>query len=196
MAKKKFVLKKGAPLQEQLAEHFRYLADVPGFETILPVLFSIATKAEQKDDVLTIYFPDGHALVAAPPAPAGKYKSWPKSFKKIVAQHETLLFSHNGSAWGLQLGEGDFDMAETRLEWPSEVKTNLIPLVDFSDAWIYHSSEKLAELYEKQKNTEEALNYYKIFHQAKEDVKNIKSEQLSKSFIYVNYHCAVYLYFF
>ncbi len=51
---------------------------------------------------------------------------------------------------------------------------------------IYHSSEKLAELYEKQKNTEEALTYYKIFHQAKEDVKNIKSEQLSKSFVLQN----------
>ncbi len=47
---------------------------------------------------------------------------------------------------------------------------------------VYQSSEKLAELYESQNDTIEALKYYKIFHQAKEDVRNLKSEQLTKSF--------------
>jgi transcriptional regulator with GAF, ATPase, and Fis domain len=47
---------------------------------------------------------------------------------------------------------------------------------------IYQSSEKLAELYEKLGETTQALHYYKIYHQAKEDVRNHKSAQLSKSF--------------
>jgi transcriptional regulator with GAF, ATPase, and Fis domain len=46
---------------------------------------------------------------------------------------------------------------------------------------IFQSSEKLAELYEKQNDSKRALEYYKIFHQAKEDVRNHKSAQLSKS---------------
>jgi transcriptional regulator with GAF, ATPase, and Fis domain/tetratricopeptide (TPR) repeat protein len=46
----------------------------------------------------------------------------------------------------------------------------------------YQSSEKLAELYESENETAEALKYYKIFHEAKEAVKNLKSEQLAKSF--------------
>ncbi len=45
----------------------------------------------------------------------------------------------------------------------------------------YQASEKLAELYEKQNNSAEALKFYKIFHEAKEDVRNHKSAQLSKS---------------
>jgi len=47
---------------------------------------------------------------------------------------------------------------------------------------IYQSSEKLAELFEKQSNPSEALKFYKIFHSAKEEVRNQKSTQLSKSF--------------
>lgn len=47
---------------------------------------------------------------------------------------------------------------------------------------IYQSSEKLAELYEKEGEISESLHYYKIYHQAKEDVRNHKSAQLSKSF--------------
>ncbi|MEO6301654.1 MAG: tetratricopeptide repeat protein, partial [Bacteroidia bacterium] len=45
----------------------------------------------------------------------------------------------------------------------------------------FQASEKLAELYEKQNNSTEALKFYKIFHEAKEDVRNHKSAQLSKS---------------
>ncbi|MDP3557811.1 MAG: GAF domain-containing protein [Bacteroidota bacterium] len=45
----------------------------------------------------------------------------------------------------------------------------------------FQASEKLAELYEKQEKSEEALKFYKIFHKAKEDVRNHKSAQLSKS---------------
>jgi len=47
---------------------------------------------------------------------------------------------------------------------------------------IFQSSEMLAMLYEQQNNTVDALKYYKIFHQAKEDVRNLKGEQLSKSY--------------
>ncbi|MBI2723091.1 MAG: GAF domain-containing protein [Bacteroidetes bacterium] len=46
---------------------------------------------------------------------------------------------------------------------------------------VFQSSEKLAELYEQEKNTQKALEYYKIFHSAKEEVRNYKSAQLSKS---------------
>jgi len=46
---------------------------------------------------------------------------------------------------------------------------------------VFQSSERLAELYEKNGNPDKALEYYKIFHQAKEDVRNHKSTQLSKS---------------
>ncbi|MGZ4099272.1 MAG: tetratricopeptide repeat protein, partial [Bacteroidia bacterium] len=46
---------------------------------------------------------------------------------------------------------------------------------------VFQSSEKLAELYENENNSAKALEYYKIFHQAKEDVRNHKSAQLSKS---------------
>ncbi len=46
---------------------------------------------------------------------------------------------------------------------------------------VYQASEKLAELYEQQNNAAEGLKFYKIFHQAKEDVRNHKSAQLSKS---------------
>ncbi len=47
---------------------------------------------------------------------------------------------------------------------------------------IYQSSEKLADLFEKENNINEALYYHKIFYQAKEDVRNHKNAQLSKSF--------------
>jgi transcriptional regulator with GAF, ATPase, and Fis domain len=46
---------------------------------------------------------------------------------------------------------------------------------------VFQASEKLAELYEIQNQSTEALKFYKIFHQAKEDVRNHKSAQLSKS---------------
>ncbi|MBA3665923.1 MAG: GAF domain-containing protein [Bacteroidetes bacterium] len=46
---------------------------------------------------------------------------------------------------------------------------------------VFQASEKLAELYEKENNAPKALEYYKIFHQGKEDVRNHKSTQLSKS---------------
>jgi transcriptional regulator with GAF, ATPase, and Fis domain len=46
---------------------------------------------------------------------------------------------------------------------------------------VFQSSERLAELYEKNGEADKALEYYKIFHQAKEDVRNHKSAQLSKS---------------
>ncbi len=45
----------------------------------------------------------------------------------------------------------------------------------------FQASERLAELYEQQNNSAEALKFYKIFHEAKEDVRNHKSAQLSKS---------------
>jgi transcriptional regulator with GAF, ATPase, and Fis domain len=45
----------------------------------------------------------------------------------------------------------------------------------------FQASEKLAELFEKEGNSPEALKFYKVFHQAKEDVRNHKSAQLSKS---------------
>jgi tetratricopeptide (TPR) repeat protein len=46
---------------------------------------------------------------------------------------------------------------------------------------VFQASEKLAELYEVESQASEALKFYKIFHQAKEDVRNHKSAQLSKS---------------
>lgn len=46
---------------------------------------------------------------------------------------------------------------------------------------VFQASEKLAELYEVENQSPEALKFYKIFHQAKEDVRNHKSAQLSKS---------------
>jgi transcriptional regulator with GAF, ATPase, and Fis domain len=46
---------------------------------------------------------------------------------------------------------------------------------------VFQASEKLAELYEVENRSPEALKFYKIFHQAKEDVRNHKSAQLSKS---------------
>lgn len=46
---------------------------------------------------------------------------------------------------------------------------------------VYQSSEKLAELYEIDNDSVKALEYYKIFHSAKEEVRNHKSAQLSKS---------------
>jgi len=45
---------------------------------------------------------------------------------------------------------------------------------------VFQASEKLAELYELQNQSAEALKFHKIFHQAKEDVRNHKSAQLSK----------------
>ncbi|MFO0358518.1 MAG: GAF domain-containing protein [Sphingobacteriaceae bacterium] len=47
---------------------------------------------------------------------------------------------------------------------------------------VYQSSEKLADLFEKRGEIEKALQYQKIYHQAKEDVRNHKSAQLSKNF--------------
>ncbi|HOZ86361.1 MAG TPA: tetratricopeptide repeat protein, partial [Bacteroidia bacterium] len=46
---------------------------------------------------------------------------------------------------------------------------------------IYQSSEKLSELYSADHKYEEAYKYYRSFHQAREDVRTHKSEQLSKS---------------
>ena len=46
---------------------------------------------------------------------------------------------------------------------------------------VFQASEKLAELFELQNQSQEALKFHKIFHKAKEDVRNHKSAQLSKS---------------
>lgn len=46
---------------------------------------------------------------------------------------------------------------------------------------IYQSSEKLAEIFSAQGKYEEAYRYYKSFHVTREEVRNHKSEQLSKS---------------
>ena len=46
---------------------------------------------------------------------------------------------------------------------------------------VFQSGEKLAELYSAQNKYEQAYKFYKSFHQAKEEVRNYKSEQLSKS---------------
>lgn len=46
---------------------------------------------------------------------------------------------------------------------------------------VYKSSEKLAELYGAKNNYEEAYKYHRSFHNAREEVRTHKSEQLSKS---------------
>ena len=46
---------------------------------------------------------------------------------------------------------------------------------------VYQASEKLAELYSEKHKYEDAYKYYKSFHQAKEEVRTHRSEQLSKS---------------
>ncbi len=46
---------------------------------------------------------------------------------------------------------------------------------------IYKASERLAELFEKQKNYEESIKYFKIFQSTREDVRNEKTNQLVKS---------------
>jgi two-component sensor histidine kinase/GAF domain-containing protein/tetratricopeptide (TPR) repeat protein len=46
---------------------------------------------------------------------------------------------------------------------------------------VFQASEKLAELFEQQGASKDALKFFKIFHEAKEDVRNHKSAQLLKS---------------
>ncbi|MDQ3190741.1 MAG: tetratricopeptide repeat protein [Bacteroidota bacterium] len=50
-----------------------------------------------------------------------------------------------------------------------------------SPEWIYRSSEALASLYEEIGNTKKALSFYKIFHNAYEEVRKEKAEKKSKS---------------
>jgi len=77
----------------------------------------------------------------------------------------------------LYVKKNDLDNAVKFLKQAYDISTQVS-----SKEGIYQSSEKLAELYEKLEETNEALHYYKIYHKAKEDVRNHKSAQLSKSF--------------
>lgn len=71
---------------------------------------------------------------------------------------------------------GERAMAETYLH-----KALVLAREIYSKEAVYKSSEQLASLLEEQGDVAEALNFFKIYQQAKEDVKNEKVTQRTKS---------------
>ncbi|MDI7225151.1 WGR domain-containing protein [Leptospira santarosai] len=133
-------------LQSDLVKHFRYLADSPGFEPVVPKIFEHATEAKLSGNQLIVKFKNGKTLTAASPGNPNSYKKFPKSFLKLIEKHATLKTDR------LELGKCyfDFDIFDEGDRvydtFDGKASNVLCPLhyTDNSD-WIYHPTEKNKE---------------------------------------------------
>ena len=89
--------------QHNLFEHFSYLADTPGFESVLEAICRKTLNAYFEKDILHIDFGDNLILSGEPAGDLEKYKHWPQSFQKCISKHEYLYFPEKG--WSVFLGD-------------------------------------------------------------------------------------------
>jgi Leucine-rich repeat (LRR) protein len=135
--------------QAALVEHFRYLADTPGFEPVLEAVMKAVVDVTVDDkglDQLILHFPGTEKLCAAAPAPDPS-ESYPQSFRNVLSRHSFLELE---DAW-VQLGDhGMFDDWVDDLEAEGSelvefgLDTILSPMSNYSDLWIYHPGVKNA----------------------------------------------------
>lgn len=136
-------------LQNNLFQHFLYLADTPGFEPVLKAICEKAKNASVQEDNLHIDFGNELILSAEPPGNIADYSEWPLSFQKCMAIHKSLEFPEKG--WSVFLGkhytfEADYleeDKSDLR-DYVAEEDV-LSPLADYSDWWLYHPGHKNAQ---------------------------------------------------
>jgi len=130
---------------EALCKHFSYLADSPGFTSVLKAIMKKVEKVEVVEDNLVLRFPENEKLTANPPGKASDYTNWPKSFKACMSKHEFLSFPEED--YGIILGNHlNYDISNLTEDFlgESEVKDVLSPLFDYVDPWLFHPQEKNA----------------------------------------------------
>ncbi len=133
-------------LQKDLTKHFLYLADSPGFESVVHKIFEHAKAAKINKNTLVVEFKSGKTLTASPPGNPNSYKKFPRSFLKLIEKHNTLKTDR------LELGKCYFDFdiydEDDRVYdlFDGKASNVLCPLhyTDNSD-WIYHPTEKNKE---------------------------------------------------
>ncbi|EMO53824.1 WGR domain-containing protein [Leptospira noguchii] len=136
-------------LTKALIEHFSYLADIAGFESVLEAIFKTASKAESDKENLIISFNQGHTLIASPPANPDNYKKWPVSFQRLISHHKLLTF---GKSKDIVLGDSgrfDFDLLDDAdtvrqlfLEKSTNVRSPLFTKKPNHTFWLYHPELK------------------------------------------------------
>ncbi|EMJ83894.1 hypothetical protein LEP1GSC016_0446 [Leptospira borgpetersenii serovar Hardjo-bovis str. Sponselee] len=133
-------------MQKDLTKHFLYLADSPGFESVVHKIFEHAKAAKINKNTLVVEFKSGKILTASPPGNPNSYKKFPRSFLKLIEKHNTLKTDR------LELGKCYFDFdiydEDDRVYdlFDGKASNVLCPLhyTDNSD-WIYHPTEKNKE---------------------------------------------------
>ncbi|AXR62759.1 WGR domain-containing protein [Leptospira mayottensis] len=133
-------------LQKDLTKHFLYLADSPGFESVVRKIFEHAKTAKINKNTLIVEFENGKTLTASSPGNPNSYKKFPKSFLKLIEKHNTLKTDR------LELGKCyfDFDIFDEGDRvydlFDGKASNVFCPLryTDNSD-WIYHPTEKNKE---------------------------------------------------
>jgi hypothetical protein len=123
-----------------LINHFGYLADTSGFESVLKKILKGAIKARCNKERLEIDLSGDQYLIAYPPMKKIP-KRYPSSYQQVLSRHEQLTLSND-----LFLGEhGRFEWLEdgdSSIEDWGKAKDIICPLWDYSDGWIYHPKEK------------------------------------------------------
>lgn len=137
-------------LQEALLAHFSYLADSPGYTTILKDIVTKAHKVSINTEwhCLEVDFPGGEKLSAY--LPASKIsKKFPPSYQKVLRVHETLYLKNpmltlgdhgmfnESDGWFEALEEEDSELLEH-----GSLSKIISPMMDYSDMWLYHPKER------------------------------------------------------
>ncbi|WP_078129650.1 WGR domain-containing protein [Leptospira alexanderi] len=133
-------------LRESLAKHFLYLADSPGFESVVHKIFEHAKTAKINKNTLVVEFKSGKTLTASSPGNPNSFKKFPKSFLKLIEKHATLKTDR------LELGKCYFDFdifdeGDRVYEIFDGKESNVLCPLHYQDNsdWIYHPTEKNKE---------------------------------------------------
>jgi hypothetical protein len=133
-----------------LVEHFRYLADTPGFEPVLEAVMKtvidVTVTDEEDEEQLILHFQGGEKLYASAPD-LGEYESppeessYPQSFRNVLSQHASLYLKN------AMLMLGDQDSFDGLLREDSELiefgmDAIVSPMFDCGDLWLYHPGVK------------------------------------------------------
>jgi hypothetical protein len=124
-------LVKAKDKRKALYNHFLFLADSPGYDTILKLLCTKVESVSIQDDNLVVTFEAGELTAGPPLTDLKPYAHWPASYCAIAAKHRFISFPEDG--WAVVL-EGD-DMKHEKVSYQ-------MPLREYSDWWLYHPTDK------------------------------------------------------
>jgi serine phosphatase RsbU (regulator of sigma subunit)/tetratricopeptide (TPR) repeat protein len=110
-----------------------------------------------------------------------EYQPAKLNYEKSLSIRRTIGFKVGEALTLTNIGKLFFDKGDTPQALQYFEESYKISQTISSKEGIYQSSEQLALLYEKTNKFDLSLKYYKIFHSAKEEVRNQKSSQLQKS---------------